>query len=80
VGARAGENYSVNVPLQEGITDESYFTVFKPVIEKVMEMYRPTGEPTPPLKRLMNLTHLCIRLCLQRWFFSAAQTRSLEID
>ena len=44
MGARAGENYSVNVPLQEGITDESYFTVFKPVIEKVMEMYRPTGE------------------------------------
>lgn len=43
VGARAGENYSVNVPLQEGITDESYFTVFKPVIEKVMEMYRPTA-------------------------------------
>jgi histone deacetylase 1/2 len=43
VGAKTGENYAVNVPLQEGITDDTYFTVFKPVIEKVMEMYRPTA-------------------------------------
>ena len=34
---------SVNVPLQEGITDASYETVFRPVIDKVMETYRPTG-------------------------------------
>jgi hypothetical protein len=30
-----GKYYSVNVPLQEGIDDASYETVFKPVIEKV---------------------------------------------
>lgn len=38
-----GKYYSVNVPLQEGIDDISYETVFKPVIEKVMDMYRPTA-------------------------------------
>jgi histone deacetylase 1/2 len=43
VGAKSGEYYSVNVPLAEGITDDTYFTVFKPVIEKVMELYRPTA-------------------------------------
>jgi histone deacetylase 1/2 len=43
VGAKTGVSYAVNVPLQEGITDDTYFTVFKPVLEKVMEMYRPTA-------------------------------------
>jgi histone deacetylase 1/2 len=43
VGVKTGKYYSVNVPLQEGIDDQSYETVFKPVMEKVMEMYRPTG-------------------------------------
>jgi len=43
IGVKAGKYYSVNVPLQEGIDDASYETVFKPVIEKVMEMYRPTA-------------------------------------
>jgi acetoin utilization deacetylase AcuC-like enzyme len=33
-----GKNYSVNVPLQEGINDESYETVFKPVMEKVINI------------------------------------------
>jgi len=43
IGAKSGKYYSVNVPLQEGIDDASYETVFKPVIDKVMEMYRPTA-------------------------------------
>ena len=43
VGVKNGKYYSVNVPLQEGIDDSSYETIFKPVIEKVMEMYRPTA-------------------------------------
>lgn len=43
VGAKEGKYYSVNVPLQEGIDDSSYETVFKPVMDKVMEMYRPTA-------------------------------------
>ena len=43
VGAKAGKYYSVNVPIQEGIDDSSYEMIFKPVMEKVMEMYRPTA-------------------------------------
>ncbi len=43
VGVKSGKYYSVNVPLQEGIDDSSYETVFKPVIDKVMEMYRPSA-------------------------------------
>lgn len=43
IGVKAGKYYSVNVPLQEGIDDSSYETVFKPVIEKVMEIYKPTA-------------------------------------
>ncbi|KMS93989.1 hypothetical protein BVRB_025910, partial [Beta vulgaris subsp. vulgaris] len=40
-GARLGKNYAVNFPLDAGIDDESYLMVFKPVISKVMEVYRP---------------------------------------
>lgn len=41
VGAKQGKYYSVNFPLADGIDDLSYETVFKPVIARVMEMYRP---------------------------------------
>ena len=43
VGVKSGKYYSVNVPLQEGIDDLSYEAVFKPVMNKVMETYCPTG-------------------------------------
>lgn len=43
IGSKAGKYYSVNVPLQEGIDDVSYEQVFKPVMEKVMDVYRPTA-------------------------------------
>ena len=31
----------MNFPLRDGIDDESYELIFKPVMSKVMEMYRP---------------------------------------
>ncbi|MES1904614.1 MAG: Histone deacetylase 2 [Paramarteilia canceri] len=41
IGANEGKYYSVNFPLRDGITDESYASIFCPVVDKVMEMYRP---------------------------------------
>ena len=41
VGAERGKYYAVNFPLRDGIDDESYELIFKPVMSKVMEMYRP---------------------------------------
>ena len=43
IGHGPGKGYSVNFPLQEGVTDEAYQSVFKPVIAKIMETYRPTA-------------------------------------
>lgn len=40
-GTGAGSLYSVNVPLQEGMDDESYRFVFEPVMQRVMETYQP---------------------------------------
>ena len=34
-GTSKGHNYSVNVPLQEGVDDESYKLVFEPILDKV---------------------------------------------
>lgn len=42
-GSGAGRYYSVNVPLKEGIDDQSYLQIFKPTIKAVMEHYRPTA-------------------------------------
>ena len=67
IGAEKGKHYSVNVPLKDGIDDQSescdiyvcismttvtmdhmipfpagYVNLFKPVIQSVMEHYRPT--------------------------------------
>jgi histone deacetylase 1/2 len=41
VGQHRGKYYSVNVPLKDGIDDESYNLLFKPIMAKVMEMYAP---------------------------------------
>ncbi|KAL4236523.1 Histone deacetylase 3 [Mactra antiquata] len=42
LGAECGRYYSVNVPLREGMDDQMYMSVFKPVIQQVIEFYQPT--------------------------------------
>lgn len=39
--AGQGKYYALNVPLQNGITDEVYQALFRPVIAKVVEVFRP---------------------------------------
>lgn len=41
IGVGTGKNYSVNFPLRDGITDETYKAIFEPVIEAVMTYYGP---------------------------------------
>ncbi|KAK9845660.1 hypothetical protein WJX84_005953 [Apatococcus fuscideae] len=41
VGLGTGQHYSVNVPLQEGMDDDSYKFMFEPIMQKVMEVYQP---------------------------------------
>jgi len=43
IGVAEGKNYSVNFPLKDGINDESYESIFKPLISKIMEWYRPSA-------------------------------------
>lgn len=43
IGIGKGKMYSCNFPLRDGITDESYKTVFEPVISQIMEHYRPSA-------------------------------------
>lgn len=40
-GVGAGKGYSVNVPFHEGITDLRFFSMFKSVIGKINERFRP---------------------------------------
>jgi len=41
VGERFGKGYSVNVPLRDGIDDVTFLSIFKPVMRRIMEVYRP---------------------------------------
>ena len=42
VGAKEGVGYSVNVPLQQGITDDTYMNdLFVPIFDKIMEVFQP---------------------------------------
>ncbi|KAJ2720945.1 histone deacetylase (class I) Clr6 [Coemansia sp. Benny D115] len=43
VGVERGKYYAVNVPLREGIDDETYAFVFRRVMRNVMESYRPSA-------------------------------------
>lgn len=40
-GVGRGKYYSVNVPLDSGIDDDSFLDLFKPIIQKVMDIYNP---------------------------------------
>lgn len=40
-GAKEGTGFSVNAPLTSGMTDSTYEDIFKPVMSKIMEVYRP---------------------------------------
>lgn len=42
-GAEKGKNYSVNVPLNDGLDDKGFLSIFKPVLQKVMDVYRPSA-------------------------------------
>ncbi|XP_044507442.1 histone deacetylase 19-like isoform X3 [Mangifera indica] len=41
IGYGKGKYYALNVPLDDGIDDESYQYLFKPILGKVMEVFRP---------------------------------------
>lgn len=43
IGVGAGKNYSVNFPLRDGIDDQSYKSIFEPVIGWVMKYYNPSA-------------------------------------
>ncbi|KAH9482165.1 histone deacetylase (class I) Clr6 [Psilocybe cubensis] len=42
-GRGKGKGYAVNVPFKDGITDESFKSVFEPVITRVLEVFRPSA-------------------------------------
>ncbi|KAL1746253.1 hypothetical protein HDZ31DRAFT_34574 [Schizophyllum fasciatum] len=41
-GQGRGKGYAVNVPLKDGITDDSYQSIFEPVVTKVLDVFRPS--------------------------------------
>ncbi|KAI3905475.1 hypothetical protein MKW98_013273 [Papaver atlanticum] len=41
IGVGGGKYYALNVPLNDGIDDESFRGLFRPIIQKVMEVYQP---------------------------------------
>ncbi|KAI0650965.1 histone deacetylase [Trametes meyenii] len=42
-GRGPGRGYAVNVPLRDGVTDESYKSIFEPVIDKIIDVFRPSA-------------------------------------
>ncbi|CAL8133471.1 unnamed protein product [Orchesella dallaii] len=43
IGCGKGKYYSINFPLRDGIDDQSYESIFMPIMTKVMESYRPSA-------------------------------------
>lgn len=43
IGAGKGKYYAVNVPLRDGMDDESYESIFVPIMTKVMETFQPSA-------------------------------------
>lgn len=43
VGGGPGKHYALNVPLKDGIDDDSYIRLFKSIVEPVINNYQPTS-------------------------------------
>ncbi|KAL1410193.1 histone deacetylase [Vanrija albida] len=43
IGANLGKHFTLNVPLQDGIDDESYISLFKAVMEPAITTFRPSS-------------------------------------
>mmetsp|Transcript_11585 Transcript_11585/g.17688 ORF Transcript_11585/g.17688 Transcript_11585/m.17688 type:complete len:417 (+) Transcript_11585:26-1276(+) len=41
IGAKEGTGFSVNAPLNSGMTDATYQELFKPIMQKIMDVYQP---------------------------------------
>ncbi|KAI9152552.1 histone deacetylase [Blastocladiella emersonii ATCC 22665] len=41
IGASQGKYYALNFPLRDGIDDDTYKSIFEPVIQQVVDWYRP---------------------------------------
>lgn len=41
IGIGTGKNYAVNFPLRDGIDDETYKTIFRPVVTAIMQYFQP---------------------------------------
>ncbi|KAF1875721.1 hypothetical protein Lal_00006351 [Lupinus albus] len=41
IGVGPGKNYALNVPLNDGLDDDSFRGLFRTIIQKVMEVYQP---------------------------------------
>ncbi|KAH6803260.1 histone deacetylase 6 [Perilla frutescens var. frutescens] len=41
VGVATGKYYALNVPLNDGLNDENFRSLFRPIMQKVMEVYQP---------------------------------------
>ncbi|KAI4292233.1 histone deacetylase 1/2 [Pancytospora philotis] len=42
IGYAKGRGYSVNVPLKDGIDDETYQSIFRPVVQRIVDVFRPS--------------------------------------
>jgi histone deacetylase 1/2 len=41
IGIGRGKHYAVNVPLKDGMDDASYHQLFRPIVQRLVEWYRP---------------------------------------
>lgn len=41
IGFGAGKHYTLNLPFESGLTDAQFWSVFQPVMQKVMDVYQP---------------------------------------
>ena len=60
-----GKYYAMNVPLKDGIDDQSYAALFKPVMSKLIEVYQPQAvvfQSGVCIFSLLTQAHFCSAL------------------
>ncbi|PIO35009.1 hypothetical protein AB205_0006030, partial [Aquarana catesbeiana] len=80
VGAESGRYYCLNVPLRDGIDDQSYRHLFQPVIKQVVDFYQPTCIVLQGLCSICEKLQYSFTSSWRRWLYSSQCSTVLYLD
>ena len=78
VGYEQGKNYAINFPLNDGMDDNSFKKIFRPIIGKVMDVFAPSAIVLQVSERALMKTRILV-MNPAKWLHTAGYIHYLKL-